>query len=145
MAEWYIRTYVCANGIEDKTKFPLPDKDNPGTDHGRKKERAIRRAEKNATEARHELSRTLNNNFRAGRDYHFTLEYRGDGYRKLAEKAGSSDRDCLYIAADHEAELFIRRVMRECKKRGIECKYVLSHRTWMERQERNVACIITLW
>jgi len=122
MSEWYISTYRCSNGVEEKTKYPVPD---PSPKEGaRKRERVIRRAEKGCTEAKHEVSRLLNENFRAGRDFHITLEFDKAGYQKLQKRAGSLRHDDLLLAADREAVNFIRRVQRECKKREAELKYL---------------------
>lgn len=122
MPEWYITTYRCSNGVEEKTKYPVPD---PSPREGaRKRERAIRRAEKGCTEAKHEVTRLLNENFRAGRDFHITLEYDKTGYEKLKRRAGSIRHDDLLLAADREAVNFIRRALRECKKEGIELRYL---------------------
>lgn len=122
MPEWYITTYRCSNGVEEKTKYAVPD---PSPREGeRKRERAIRRAEKGASEAKHEVTRLLNENFRAGRDYHITLEFDKAGYQKLRERAGSQRHDDLLLSADREAVNFIRRVQRECHKAGVELRYL---------------------
>ena len=123
MAEWYIRTYLCDNGVEDKTKFPVPEGEIPRKNGNRKRESTLRRAEKGATEARTEVARLLNCNFLAKRDYCMTLEYGRKAYSSLLAKAGRN-RDNLWLQADHQAELFIRRVQRECRKRGIEFRYL---------------------
>ena len=122
MPEWYITTYRCSNGVEEKTKYPVPEP--APKDGARKRERAIRRAEKGCSEAKHEVTRLLNENFRAGRDYHITLEYDKAGFEKLKKRAGSLRHDDLLLAADREAVNFIRRVLRECKKLGIELRYL---------------------
>lgn len=122
MPEWYITTYRCSNGVEEKTKYAVPD---PSPREGeRKRERAIRRAEKGASEAKHEVTRLLNENFRAGRDYHITLEFDKAGYQRLQERAGSQRHDDLLLSADREAVNFIRRVQRECHKAGVELRYL---------------------
>ena len=122
MPEWYITTYRCSNGVEEKTKYAVPD---PSPREGeRKLERAIRRAEKGASEAKHEVTRLLNENFRVGRDYHITLEFDKAGYAKLRERAGSQRHDDLLLSADREAVNFIRRVQRECHKAGVELRYL---------------------
>jgi len=122
MGDWYITTWICANGVEEKTKYPVPDP-APG-DRERKRERVIRRAEKSCSEAKHEVTRLLNENFRAGRDYHITLEFDKQGYEKLVKRAGSRKHDDLLLAADKEGVNFIRRVQRECRKSGAELKYL---------------------
>lgn len=122
MPQWYVRRYVCSNGIEEKTKFPVPD---PSPQDGaRKREQSIRRAEKGCTEAKHEVTRLLNENFRAGRDYHITLEYDREGFDRLRKRAGSLRHDDILLAADREAVNFIRRVLRECHRSGNELRYL---------------------
>lgn len=124
MAQWYIRTYLCDNGVEDKTKFPVPDGELPRKGGNRKRETAIRRAEKGATESKHELARTLNCNFSAGKDRHITLEFDKAGYERLILRAGSQRRDALLFAADHELVNYIKRCQRQCRKEGVELRYV---------------------
>ena len=122
MPEWYISTYRCSNGVEEKTKYPVPDPSPK--DGARKREREIRRAEKGCSEAKHEVTRLLNENFRAGRDYHITLEFDKAGFQKLQTRAGSLRHDPLLLSADREAVNYIRRVQRECHKQGIELRYL---------------------
>ena len=123
MVEWYVRTYVCENGVEDKTKFPLAIAEGEQVSTKRYRERALRKAEKNVTECKHELARILNNNFRARRDVHMTCEYSDGALRSITERAGT-ERDNVQLAAEREMKNFIRRVARECRKNGIELRYV---------------------
>ncbi len=141
---WYVREYRCDNGVCYKTKFPVRETAAVRKSYSiRRKE--IRRAEKGATEAKHEAARLLNCNFRAGRDIYLGLDYSDEGIERLRRRAekgkrdpstplrcaqddrredvGLYDRDALYDAADHECGLWIRRVQRECRKRGIELRY----------------------
>lgn len=144
--EWYIREYRCDNGICFKTKFPVRVSESVRKAYSIRRTE-IRRAEKGATEAKHEAARLLNCNFRAGRDFYLGLDYSDEGLERLRQEAGrrgrrplqnpdeeggtsrtpsptENDRDFLYHAAEHEAGLFIRRVQRECKKQGVELRYL---------------------
>ena len=121
--EWYIREYRCDNGICFKTKFPVRVSESVRKAYSIRRTE-IRRAEKGATEAKHEAARLLNCNFRACRDFYLGLDYSCEAIERLTDRAGESDRDSIYHAAEHEAGLFIRRVQRECKKQGIELRYL---------------------
>lgn len=128
---WYIREYRCDNGICYKTKFPVRETASVKKSYSIRRQE-IRRAEKGATEAKHEAARLLNCNFREGRDVYLGLDYSDEGIERLRKRAEimrrdaegtACDRDLIYDAADHEAGLWIRRVQRECKKQGIELRY----------------------
>ncbi len=121
--QWFIREYRCQNGICVKTKFPETGTASlrPGT---RRYERSLRKAEKNVTEARHELELTLNENFGAGKDYLVTVTYNSEGYDRLVMKAGTDERDAIHLAARREMENYIRRVRRVCDGLGVELRYV---------------------
>lgn len=119
-AIWYIRRYVCDNGIEYKTKFPVRE-DMTCMKSSRKKSQAVARAEKGASEASHELGRLLNCNFRVKRDFYFGLDYSDEGLRKLGTRAGGND-ELLILAAKKEYENFLRRVKRKAEKEGVEVK-----------------------
>ena len=120
--QWYIREYRCDNGVCYKTKFPVRETASVKKSYSFRRQE-IRRAEKGATEAKHEAARLLNCNFKAGRDIYLGLDYSDEGLERLKARAGSDDRDAIYEAADHECALWIRRVQRECKKQGIELRY----------------------
>ena len=120
--EWYIREYRMSNGICEKTKFPVQVEGETSPRSKREQKRNIRRAEKNATESKHEASRIVNNNFRAGRDVFVTLTYSDEGRETLVMKAGTDEEDAVYLAARHEMKLCIRRAQYACKKLGVEMK-----------------------
>ena len=121
MTTWYIRRYICDNGIEYKTKFPVRE-DLSCIRSARKKASAVQRAEKGATEASHEFGRLLNCNFRVGRDWHLLLTYSDEGLRKLIKRAGSEDIEALILSADREYDNFLRRVKRRAEKQEVEVK-----------------------
>ncbi len=110
--EWWTREYICANGVCEKTKYPvLMDGDKPAR-AGREYKRRLRNAEKNAAEAKNEAARTVNNNFRAGRDYLLTATISPEGLDTLVCKAGTDEPDELMRALRHEYELWVRRARR---------------------------------
>ena len=126
--QWYIKTWECANGNCKKVKYPVvPDGVRPRKG-SRRQERSVRRAEKYALDAKHDLSLLLNNNFSAGRDRFVTLTVDGDGWDRLVMRAGTDDRDELYTALEREAVNFMRRAKRACLGAGGELKavYVVS-------------------
>lgn len=139
-AEWFTREYKCANGICVKTKFPaggeLPSA-RPGT---RAYKRAVRRAEKNANEAKHNAAIILNNNFRAKRDHMLGLDYSDAGLDKLILRAGTDERDAVALAADREIYNWVRRVRAECRKRGVtfRCFYVTADMDGETGEEKRV-------
>ena len=121
--EWFTREYRCANGICVKTKFPAGGElksARPGT---REYKRQVKRAEKNAMEAKHNAALQLNNSFRAKRDHMLGFDYSDEGLAALVTKAGTDDRDAVYLAADREIHNWVRRVARACEKRGVPFRY----------------------
>ena len=121
MTTWYIRRYVCDNGIEYKTKFPVRE-DLSKCSSSRKKSSAVHRAEKGATEAAHEFGRLLNCNFRVGQDFHILLTYSDEGLEKIIKRAGSEEMEALILSADREYDNFLRRVKRRADKQSLEVK-----------------------
>ena len=120
---WYIRTYRCDNGIEYKTKFPVAETPAVKSSYSRMRT-AVRRAEKGATEARTELGRLLNCNFRAGRDVCMGLDFSDEALAELERRAGSGDADALLIEAGRlMSERYIKRLLRACAKAGVELRY----------------------
>lgn len=120
---WFIREWRYANGVCVKTKFPAPGSFDarPGT---REYKRQMRRAEKNAADAKHELAAALNMNFRAGRDAHVLLTYDETGMDMLVARAGTDEPDELLRVAKREMRNFIRRLGRRCTAAEVELKYV---------------------
>lgn len=121
--DWFISEYRCANGVCVKTKFPAKGDESarPGT---RRYERSVRRAEKGAYEARHELARKLNENFRAGQDVYLGMDYSTAGMERLICRAGTDERDPVYLSAAQEVRNYIRRCKRACDAEGVELRYV---------------------
>ncbi len=138
--EWYIREYKCANGVCVKTKFPAT-RDDGIRIGSRRYQRELRRAEKNATEAKHEAARSLNNNFLAGVDKYLGMDYDDKAMARLCRRIGIPEEDipaflhaaleekneaarmALYLSADKEFENFIDRARRACAAAGVEFRY----------------------
>lgn len=126
MAQWYSKTYTCDNGIVYKTKFPAAD-EAPAPRAGTQRfNRACRRAERGASEARHECAMLLNCNFKLGKDFFLTLEYDNAGYEELINLAGCEIEQEIYLAAKKiMLANYLRRCRRACKKAGIDFKYII--------------------
>lgn len=120
----YIRRYVCDNGIEYKTKFYVKE-DISEVKSYRQKNAIIRRYEKGAAEAAHEMGRLLNCNFKTGKDYYLGLDYSDEGLAALVERMGGiDDEQALVLAAKKEWENYLRRVKRRCAKLNIDVRAV---------------------
>jgi len=122
--EWYIREYRCSNGVCVKTKFPANGDAAPRA--GTKSfERDERRAEKGATEARHDMALIANENFAAGRDCYLGLDYSDAALEELVMHAGTDERDELYLAAKKWClKNYLKRCRRACAAAGVELKYL---------------------
>ena len=121
--EWWTREYICANGVCEKTKYPVRIDGDKSACSVREYKRRIRRAEKNATEAKNEAARTANENFRAERDYLLTATLSPEGMEELVMKAGTDDPDCLLLRMRQELENWIRRAKRRMPE-GADLKYM---------------------
>lgn len=119
--EWYTREYRCANGVCEKTKYPVILDGDMSARSGREHKRAIRRAEKNATEAKTEAARSANHNFRAGRDYLLTATLSPEGLEELVARTGTDDPDALNLRLHTEYANWIRRARRRLPE-GVEMK-----------------------
>lgn len=120
---WYTREYRCANGVCEKTKFPVRQEGKTLSYSSSEGRRAIRRAEKNATQAKHEASRIVNNNFRAGHDALVTLTVSDEGMDELVMKAGTDEPDALLVQLRKELKLAIRRARYALKPTEGEFRY----------------------
>lgn len=121
--EWYTREYICSNGVCEKTKYPVRMDGDKSACSGREYRRRIRRAEKNATEAKNEASRTANENFRAGRDFLVTATLSPEGMEQLVMKAGTDDPDELLLQLRKELVNWIRRAKRRMPEEA-ELRYM---------------------
>ena len=130
---WVVRTYE-AGIIGEKTKYWV--KGDRSSGESRRKEKAeIKKQEQNEYSAMKAMARLANENFRKG-DLLLGLDYSDEGLQKItawAEKKNpefrtlseEERRDLIKDAAEHEAELCLRRVAREMKKDGQELRYII--------------------
>lgn len=122
--QWYICTTKCVNGIEYKTKFPVAGSpDRPSASHPSKRE--VVRAEKLARETSVDLGQTLNCNWKVKADEHIIFNFSEEGLQKIIRRAGSDDRDEVYLAGeDWFGECFVDKTLRRaCAKAGVELRY----------------------
>lgn len=108
MAQWVTREYRCSNGIVEKIKYAIREND-AGRAGTRRFERAAKRAEKLTAEAKTNLARILNENFRVGVDCHVLLELDEAGYEKIVSRSGGEDPDGMLEALKRELVKAIRR------------------------------------
>ena len=122
--QWYIRSYRCDNGIEYKTKFPVRMTEKVRASYSRMRTE-IRRAEKGAREARLAMGQELNCTYRVGHDRYMGFDLSDEGLEKIVQRAGSADRDTLYLALDEWfANCFVDKTLRRaCKKAGVPLTY----------------------
>ena len=124
MAAWYISTVKCKNGIEYKTKFPVRrSEDCPPASRPTKRE--VVRAEKQSRETAVDMGQTLNNNWTVGTDEHVVFHFSEEGIRKIISRAGSDDRDAVYLAGERWfSDCFVDKTLRRaCRKAGVELRY----------------------
>lgn len=123
---WVIRTYN-AGGVAEKTKFFVHG-ERPPKRISRHVKSEIRKQEQNEASAIKTFARLLNANFKPG-DIFVSLTYSQDGYYKLsADMPDSADaeeiKEEIYSRAEHQMQLFFRRVKRAADKADIDFKYL---------------------
>lgn len=122
--QWFVREYICANGVCEKTKFPLRVEGERSARSGSDFRRRLRKAEKNVTQAKHEAARTANNNFFAGVDVLLTCTLSDEGLDLLVARAGTDDPDALLLRLRTELGNWMKRARRKLRAAGIEAKYM---------------------
>ena len=128
--EWYIREYRMKNGICEKTKFPVRVEGEHPNRTSREYKRQVRRAEKNATEAKNTAARIVNNNFLAGLDMTDLLTYSDEGMERLVMKAGTDGEEIFEtVRKKLEGERLRALMYRSLKRRD---RLVLSLRFGLE-------------
>ncbi len=124
---WETKTYR-AGMVGEKVKYFVP------TSRTKKRKKTPEEKRKdNATNAVRRVARAVNENFRPG-DGWLSLEYTPERYQRVLARAAElrqrdpelSERDSIWFAADHEAELLMDRARRECKKRGLVLRYLFA-------------------
>lgn len=116
-----VRTIRSGNVIE-KTCFPVAPNIRPRS--ARQKGNTLqRKQDANERSATKRLARLLNCNFKPG-DLLLSPSYNEKAMEKLCGGIDREDMDGLRKKAEHEIELFLRRLKRELGKQGIELKYI---------------------
>ncbi|BAK99722.1 hypothetical protein OBV_25240 [Oscillibacter valericigenes Sjm18-20] len=124
---WALRKYT-AGPVGESIKYWIPG-EKPSRSERRIKS-DIRKQKANEANCERTFARLTHENFRNGIDQLVGLDYSQEGYEKmLASRVknldGLSEIDRIMALAQHQAELFLRRVGRECKKRGIPFRYLM--------------------
>ncbi len=131
MREGYFvtRTYKSGN-VWEKIKYWVPGKRPSKV--GRVVRSEINKQEQNETQTIRAAARVLNENFKPG-DIILGLDYSDKGLQRVMQNIANAefmdDEEKalnIYETASHEMRLFLRRVKRECDRRGIEFKYGIA-------------------
>lgn len=124
---WYTRKYICRNGIEERTKYPV--RVYPHVRLDRAAAKAGRLADASSSR---EIARKLNNNFAAHRDVHLGLELNDRGMALVRQRAerlranypDDTTDDLVLRAVQIEGSNWVRRVQRVLPP-DIEFKYII--------------------
>lgn len=124
---WVLRKYT-AGPVGESIKYWIPG-EKPSRSQRRIKS-DIRKQKANEANCERMFARLIHGNFRNGIDQLMGLDYSQAGYEKMLaghvkNLDGLSEMDRIMALAQHQAELFFRRVGRECKKRGIPFRYLM--------------------
>lgn len=124
---WALRKYT-AGSVGESIKYWIPG-EKPSRSQ-RKIKSDIQKQKTNEVNCERSFARLIHDNYRNGIDQLVGLDYSQVGYKKMLEGnaknlAGLSEEDRIMALAQHQAELFLRRVGRECKKRGIPFRYLM--------------------
>lgn len=122
---WAIVTWESGS-IGEKMKYWTPGE--PPTRSERKRKSDLRKQRANAANAYRHLNRLMNVNFPSSCGYTIALTYDDEHLHRLTEqeyREGAPEQfDEIFLSADHQLELFLRRVRRQCKQAGIEFRYI---------------------
>lgn len=102
------RTYVCRNGVVEKTRFLVGDRTRAFGGKRTGKGCSIKKQTDNDRLAVRRLARTLNCNY-SHRDLLVTLTYSDEGIGMLAGSTAEEKRE----AAEHQGTLWLRRLRRK--------------------------------
>lgn len=125
---WEILT-IRSGCVEEKSKHFLADEPGCSGRRGRNPEKKQKLNDENT--ARH-AARLLNINYRAG-DILLGCDFDGQAMDRLRERADRlraelpemRSEDLLWLAAKREAELYLDRVRRRCKRDGTPLRYMI--------------------
>jgi len=121
---WIVRTYRVGQTGE-KIKYSIPASIQKNKEQVR---RHVNREEKKRSASIRGVARIVNANYYRRDGYLIGLDYSDHAYESL--RSGGDDgiseqekEDHIWDAADKQADLWLRRVRRECQKQGILFKY----------------------
>lgn len=120
---WVVRT-VISGPVGEKIKFFVPGVKPPKSQRRLKAE--IRKQQQNEANAVRRAARLVNANF-THRDFLTGENYSAESLQRLAEgldPASESYEEELFHRAVHDRKLWIRRVVRKCKKEGVPFRYI---------------------
>lgn len=122
---WVIRTYT-AGGVAEKTKFFVQG-ERPPRKLSKRVKSEIHKQEQNEASAIKMVARLINANFKPG-DLFVSLTYSPSGYSKLVadmpKLSEEESREEIYNRANHQMQLFFRRLKRAADKTDLELKYL---------------------
>lgn len=123
---WAIRTYN-AGGVVEKTKYFVQGS-RPPRNVSRRTKSELRKQEQNEASAIKTLARLINANFRPG-DIFVSLTYSVEGYSKILKdfpegQSLDAAKEEIYNRANHQMQLFFRRVKRAAEKADVDFKYI---------------------
>lgn len=118
----YMVRVIQSGNVIEKTCFPVAPQVKPR--NARQKGNTLqRKQDANERSATKRLARLLNCNFRPG-DLLLSPSYCEQAMQNLYEGLRPDDLDGLRKKAEHEAELFLRRLKRELGKQAVALRYI---------------------
>lgn len=123
---YYITRTWVSGPVGEKVKFFVPG-ERPSRSARRLKAEAKKRLD-NELSAERRVARLLNENFTKG-EYLLGLDYSEKGLARLEGRIEGLDlmddgerMDAVFLSAEHEVRLFLRRARRACKQAGVELR-----------------------
>lgn len=121
-AQVYMVRVIRSGRVLEKVCFPVAQQTKPRK--GRVRGRTLaRKQDANERSCNKRFARLINCNFDAG-DLLLSPDYSDDGMQRVMDSVDQSDMDAVRKAAEHDLELFLRRLKRELGKQGVELKYL---------------------
>ena len=123
---WALRKYT-AGPIGESIKFWIPGAKPSRSERRLKTD--IRKQQTNDANGERTFARLIHENFKSGIDILLGLDYSPEGYKKMLkgrvkDLEGLSEADRIWKLADHQGELFLRRVRNACTAAGIPFRYL---------------------
>jgi len=126
---YYAMRKYRAGMIGETIKYWIPGRKPTRSERRLKSD--IRKRKSNAFSTVKEYARLLHANFRGGRDILLGLDYSPAGYDQMLNSRvtnldGYDERDQIWMKANHQLELAVRRTKRACAAEGIPFRYMIS-------------------